>query len=196
MSDSCDPLDCSLPGSFVHGILQARILGWVAFSFFRGSFWPRDRAQVSCMAGIFFTNWAIYYSIYRYILHIYMCVSVYIYSIVSNSFIYQYIIYIYIYLYRITYIYYIIKDIWLSFSCSIMSNPLQPHGLQHNRLTCTPSLSPRVCSNSCSLSWWVTQPFHPLHLIFPASGFYSMSQLSAFRWPKNGASASASDFPF
>ena len=32
MSDSCDPMDCSLPGSFVHGILQARILGWVSIS--------------------------------------------------------------------------------------------------------------------------------------------------------------------
>ena len=40
MSDSCDPLDCSLPGSSVHGILQARILEWVAISFFRGSSWP------------------------------------------------------------------------------------------------------------------------------------------------------------
>ena len=33
MSDSCDPMDCSLPGSPVHGILQARILEWVAISF-------------------------------------------------------------------------------------------------------------------------------------------------------------------
>ena len=33
----CDPMDCSPPGSFVHGILQARILEWVAISFSRGS---------------------------------------------------------------------------------------------------------------------------------------------------------------
>ena len=38
----CDPIDCSLPGSSVHGILQARILEWVAILFSRGSFWPRD----------------------------------------------------------------------------------------------------------------------------------------------------------
>ena len=38
MSDSCDPLDCSLPGFSVHGILQARILEWVAISFSRGIF--------------------------------------------------------------------------------------------------------------------------------------------------------------
>ena len=42
----------------VHGILQARILEWVAFPFSRGSSQPRDRTQVSCMAGGFFTSWA------------------------------------------------------------------------------------------------------------------------------------------
>ena len=36
MSNSCDPMDCSSPGSSVHGILQARILEWVAILFFRG----------------------------------------------------------------------------------------------------------------------------------------------------------------
>ena len=35
MSDSCDPMNCSLPGSYVHGILQARILEWFAISFSR-----------------------------------------------------------------------------------------------------------------------------------------------------------------
>ena len=42
----CNPVDCSLPGSSVHGILQARILEWVAIPFSRGSFQPRDRTQV------------------------------------------------------------------------------------------------------------------------------------------------------
>ena len=42
----------------VHGILQARILEWVAFPFSRGSSQPRDRTQVSCIAGGFFTSWA------------------------------------------------------------------------------------------------------------------------------------------
>ena len=41
----------------VHGILQARILQWVAFPFSRGSFQPRDRTQVSHIAGGFFTSW-------------------------------------------------------------------------------------------------------------------------------------------
>ena len=43
----------------VHGILQARILEWVAFPFFRVSSWPRNRTGVSCIAGGFFTNWSI-----------------------------------------------------------------------------------------------------------------------------------------
>ena len=42
----------------VHGILQARILDWVAFPFFRGSPQPRDQTQVSHIAGRFFTSWA------------------------------------------------------------------------------------------------------------------------------------------
>ena len=50
----CDPMDCSPPGSSVHGISQARILEWLASSFSRGSSWPRDRTHVSCIAGGFF----------------------------------------------------------------------------------------------------------------------------------------------
>ena len=64
-----DPMDCSPPGSSVHGILQARILEWVtsilkingkpdlATPFSRGSSWSRDRTRVSCIAGRFFTVW-------------------------------------------------------------------------------------------------------------------------------------------
>ena len=48
-------MDCSLPGSSVHGILQARILQWVPIPFSRGSSWPRDRIQVSRIAGRFLT---------------------------------------------------------------------------------------------------------------------------------------------
>ena len=53
-----DPVNCSPPGSSVHGILQALILEWVAIPFSRGSSWPRDQTQVSCIAGRFFTIWA------------------------------------------------------------------------------------------------------------------------------------------
>ena len=54
----CDPVDCSLPGSSVHGISQARILEWVAIPFSRESSWPRDWTQVFCIAGRLFTIWA------------------------------------------------------------------------------------------------------------------------------------------
>ena len=46
VSTLCDPMDCSLPGSSVHGIFQARILEWIAISFSRGSSQPRDRTRV------------------------------------------------------------------------------------------------------------------------------------------------------
>ena len=54
----CNSMDCSPPGSSIHGILQARILEWGVISFSRGSSWPRDQTQVSCMASRFFTVWA------------------------------------------------------------------------------------------------------------------------------------------
>ena len=53
----CDPVDCSLPVSSVHGILQAGILEWVAIAFSRGSSQLRNWTEVSCLAGRFFTNW-------------------------------------------------------------------------------------------------------------------------------------------
>ena len=61
-SQSClilwDLMDGNPPHSSIRGILQARILEWVAIPFSRGSSWPRDRAQVCCIAGGFFTIWA------------------------------------------------------------------------------------------------------------------------------------------
>ena len=51
-----DPMDCSPPGSSVHGILQARILEWVAVPFSRGSSQPRDWTRVSPIAGRHFTS--------------------------------------------------------------------------------------------------------------------------------------------
>ena len=47
----CDPVDCSLPGSSIHGIFQARVLEWVVISFSRGYSWPRDWTRVSLIAG-------------------------------------------------------------------------------------------------------------------------------------------------
>ena len=57
----CDPMDCNPPGSSVHGILQTRILEWVAMPFPRGSSWPRDWTRVSSIAGRFLTVCTINY---------------------------------------------------------------------------------------------------------------------------------------
>ena len=54
----CDPMDCSLPGSSIHGIFRARVLEWVASSFSRRSSWPRDWTWVSRIVGKCFTVWA------------------------------------------------------------------------------------------------------------------------------------------
>ena len=48
----CNPMGCSLPGSSVHGLLQARILEWVTIPYSRGSSWPRDRACISYISCI------------------------------------------------------------------------------------------------------------------------------------------------
>ena len=56
----CDPMNCSLPGSSVQGIFQARILEWVAMPSSKGSSWPRDQTSISyvspVLAGRFFTT--------------------------------------------------------------------------------------------------------------------------------------------
>ena len=54
----CHPVDYSLPGFSIHGILQARILEWVTNSFSRESSWPRDGTRVSCIVGRHFNLWA------------------------------------------------------------------------------------------------------------------------------------------
>ena len=53
------PMDCCLPGSSIHGILQARILEWLALPYSKDSSWPRDQTCISCAAGGFLTHWAI-----------------------------------------------------------------------------------------------------------------------------------------
>ena len=55
----CDPMDCSLPGSSVHGILWARILEWATMPSSRGSSWSRDRTQVSYVSCI--GRWILYH---------------------------------------------------------------------------------------------------------------------------------------
>ena len=104
----CDPIDCSLPGSSVHGIFQARVLEWVAISFSRGSSQSKDRTRVSCIAGRCFTIWATREAQEIYI-YIYIHTHIYTY-IYTHTHIYTYIyththIYIHIYIYTHIYIY-------------------------------------------------------------------------------------------
>ena len=84
--------------------------------------------------------------------------------------------------------------------CSVMSNYLQPHGMQHARLPC-PSQTPRVYSNSCPLSRWYHStssssviPFSSCLQSFPASASFPMSQFLASGGQNVGASASAQSF--
>ena len=77
----CNSMGHHPPGSSVHGIVQTRILEWVTISFSRGSSWPRDQTQVSCIRGRFFADWAtreahIYIYIYTHTQCIHMCVCV------------------------------------------------------------------------------------------------------------------------
>ena len=172
MSNSCDHMDCSLPGSSVHGILQGSILEWVATSFSRGSFQSRNQTQASCTAGRFFTNWAMREAYIHFLLD----------TLSLTEF----------FLKRDT------KHLSsVQFSHSVLSDSLWPHGLQHARPPC-PSPTPRDSSNSCPSTWWC----HPTSLSsvvtfsshiqsFPASGALQMSQLFA----SGGVSASTSVFP-
>ena len=91
-------------------------------------------------------------------------------------------------------------NVSVQFSCSVVSDSLQPHGLQHTRPPC-PSPTPRVYSNSCPLSQWchsaISSSVIPLSCpqSFPASGSFQMSQLLAWGDQSIGVSASASVLP-
>ena len=89
----------------------------------------------------------------------------------------------------------------VQFSHSVMSDSLQPHGLQHARPPC-PSPTPRACSNSCPLSQWChpiisscVVPFSFCLQSFPASRSFQMSQFFASGGQSIGVSASASVLP-
>ena len=90
---------------------------------------------------------------------------------------------------------------WWLFSCSVVSDSLQPHGLQPARLPC-PSPTPGACSNSCPLSQWCHPtisfsviPFSSCLQSFPSSGYFPRSQFFASGGQSIGASASASVLP-
>ena len=163
----------NLPGSSVHGILQARILEWVAISFSRGSSWPRNQTQVSYIAGRFFTNWAIREA------HI-PCV------VWEKS------------TFKITGL--LVEFSFSQFSHSVVSDSLRPHGSQHTRPLC-PSPTPGVYPNSCPSNRWCHPaisssivPFSSCPQPLPASGPFP-SQLFAWGGQSIGVSASASVLP-
>ena len=95
----------------------------------------------------------------------------------------------------------IVGEELVQFSHSIMSDSLQPHGLQHTKLPC-PSLTYGACSNSCLSSWWWHStilssivPFSSCLQSFPASGSFPMSQFFTPGGQSMGISASASVLP-
>ena len=89
----------------------------------------------------------------------------------------------------------------VQFSCSVVSESLRPHGLQHPRLGCT-SPTPGTCSNSCPLSWWChptisssVVPFSCCPQSFLALGSFPMSQFFASGGQSIGVSALVSVLP-
>ena len=90
----------------------------------------------------------------------------------------------------------------IQFSCSVVSNSLRPHGLQHSARPPCPSPTPGACSNSCPLSQWChptisssVVPFSSCLQSFPASGSFLRSQFFASGGQDIGAYASASVLP-
>ena len=151
---------------------------WVAVPFSRGSSQPRDRTQVSLIAGRFFISWATREvpCFLWWILNWKPGQKLEMLSLINQV---------------------LAILVQLLFSRSFVSNSLRPHGLQHDRLPC-PSPSARVCPNSCPLSWWChptisssVTPFFCLQS-FPASGSFTLSQLFASGGQNIGVSALAS----
>ena len=143
----------------VHGILQARVLEWVALPFSRGSSQPRYRTQVSHIAHAFFTSWATRDALSTMIPL--KCPNAVFWTrwTITNSSLHSTLVVVQ--------------------SCLT----LQLHGLQLSRLPC-PSSSPRACSNSCPSSQWChptispsVVPFSSCLQSFPASGSFPVSQL-------------------
>ena len=83
----------------------------------------------------------------------------------------------------------IVVVVIIQFSCSVVSDYLRPHGLQHARLSC-PSPIPGACSNLCSLSWWchpTNSSCRPLLLppsVSPSIRIFSNESVLHIRWPK------------
>ena len=163
-----DPMDCSSPGSSVHGILQARILEWAAIPFSRWIFLTHGLNPGLLHCRQFLYHLSHQGSLVCYLLTYTDC------PCASNMYLPGKVVVVVVQS---------ISCVWLFW----------PHGLQRARLPC-PSPSTGVCSNSCPLSWWC-HPIIPSFVIlfclqsFPASGSFAMSQLFASGGLSIGASA-------
>ena len=181
----CDPLDCSPQGPSVHGILQARILEWVAIFSSRGSSQARNQAQVSCIGRRILYCWATSEGDDAPFSFLILPVkqpsslsSLQFITLINSD-----------------------KHRSVQLSCSVVPDSLQPCGLQHTRLPC-PSSTPGACSNSCPLSWWCHPtisssviPFSSCLQSFPAAASFLMSQFFTSGGQSIGISASASVLP-
>ena len=159
----CDPMDYSPPGSFVHGIPQARVLEWVAIPFSRRSSWLSDWTWVSYIADRFFTVWTTISSKFYYFCFVYPGYQNHLYSKAHQS----------------------VSQSVSQFSRSVVSDSLWPHESQHARPPC-PSPTPGVHSDSRPSSQWCHPaisssviPFYPCPQSLPASESFPMSQLFA-----------------
>ena len=186
MSGSCDPMNCSLWGSSIHGILQARIMEWVAISFSRRTSQPRNWTQVSYIA--------LLTELHGKSLKInYTPIILIGWNLILLNFIEN----------QLTQIHFFFPFKFLpsvQFSsvaqlCLTLCDPMDCRG-HDARLPC-PSLTPKACPNSYPSSWWchptISSSVVPLsfHLqSFPASGSFSVSGGQRF-----GVSASTSVLP-
>ena len=178
----CDSMDCSLPRSSIHGILQERILEWFAIAFSRGSFQPRDRTWVSLIAGRHFTLMASKMAESQ--------------GLQADSrarkgkkmdFPLKFNLYF--------------GHSSVQLSRSVVSDSLRPHELQHARPPC-PSPTHRVHPDSHPLSQWChpailssVVPFSSCPQSLPASESFPRSQLFAWGGQRTGVSALASFLP-
>ena len=145
-------MDCSPPGSSVHELLQARILEWAAIFFSRGFSQPRDQTQVSCTAGRFFTGCVTretpYLLFITYISEIiikWTCMNSSANLLTGTLLPLKKLPFRHLPTLSSSY------NPLVQFSCSVMSDSLQSHGLQYTSLPC-PLPTPGACSNSCPLS--------------------------------------------
>ena len=201
-----DPMHCSPPGSFVHGILQARILEWVAISSCRESFQHRDWTWVSYVSYIgskLFTTNATWEAPVLYNRSLLVICSIL--NIVVCVYSQQWTL-------RCTYPFKLwfssdicpgmgLIDRMVQFIRSVVSDSLRLHEPQHTRPPC-PSPTTGVHPSPCPLCWWCHPaisssviPFSSCPLSFPASASFQKSQLSTSRGQSIGVSASASVLP-